>query len=655
MISGEGNPEQQGKLRERADVLLEAPEENPPRMMSPEEVLRFTRFSLDHCCEAVFWTTEDARFFDVNQAACRSLGYSREEILDMTVFDVDPEISPGDWKEHWKEVEQQGARVIESQHRAKDGSLFPVELSINHFDYEGAGYHCIFARDVTDRKRTDEALRNSEERLRMLFECAPDGYYLSDLKGNFLDGNRAAEELVGYKREELVGKSFLSTGVKLLSPSQLPKAAALLAKSALGYRTGPDDFLLNTSRGSQVPVEISTFPVTIQGQRQILGIARDISKRSRAEAALRASEQKYQALVENLRDVVYSFDPDGTVYYVSPNVESWFGYTVEEIVGRNFMEFVHPDDRQLVLAAYEKTMSTREQFPTICRLLRKDGGCVHVEELGKVLTEGGEIVGVTGVLRDITERKRAEKAIRRAERLSSLGTLAAGIAHEINNPVGSALLAAEIALAIKDDPDEAERFEKCVNNVIVSLERCGRIVRNVLTFSRDEPAQKQPCQISEVIQQSWDLARSYAQRHHATIQLALDRDLPEVVIGRLDMELALINLLRNAITACGEDGQIMIRTELVDAGIRISVEDNGCGITDEQKTHLFDPFYSTWQAKGGTGLGLSITYGIVQDHGGVLEVRSAPGKGTTVSVTLPVEEGLRQTGNEQRRSSDGCT
>ena len=374
-------------------------------------------------------------------------------------------------------------------------------------------------------------------------------------------------------------------------------------------------------------------------------LRKQVAERVAAENALRTSERKFRTFMESATDLMYMADKDANFTSVNQAMVGVLGYSKEELIGMSATGLLSEETlegfeaRQAELFA--NGVMTDEPIWTA-----KDGKEVHGEiKVVALYDSDGEFAATAGVFRDVTQRRRAEEALRRAERLSSLGTLSAGFAHEINNPVGAALLAAETALAIKDDPDERERFEKCLNNVVASLDRCGQIARNLLTFSRDGPAEKEPCDISEVVRQSRDLAQAYAQRHRTTIRLALERDLPEVLIGRLDMELALINLLRNAIRAGGEHGQVVIRAELADARVRISVEDNGCGMTDEQIKHVFDPFYTTWQAQGGTGLGLSITYGIVQDHGGTIEVEGTPGEGTTVTITLPAHEEPASTDN----------
>ncbi|MBA7482134.1 Non-motile and phage-resistance protein [subsurface metagenome] len=189
---------------------------------------------------------------------------------------------------------------VEAVFVAKDGKLIAVEGNANPWARGGEviATRGIF-RDITERKRVEEALKSSEERLKILFEFAPDGIYLNDLKGNFIDGNKAAEEITGYKRDELIGKSFLK--LKLLPLEQIPRAAALLAKNALGKPSGPDEFILNQKDGSQIPVEIRTFPVKIKGKTLALGIARDITERKRAERELQEKNEQLDAQNEELR------------------------------------------------------------------------------------------------------------------------------------------------------------------------------------------------------------------------------------------------------------------------------------------------------------------------------------------------------------------
>jgi len=172
-------------------------------------------------------------------------------------------------------------------------------------------------------------LTSSEERLQILFEHAPDAYYLSDLKGTFVDGNAAAERITGYKKGELIGKSFLK--LKLLSAGDLPKVTSLLARNVLGRSTGPDELTLIRKDGTPVVVEIRTHPVRIGGRRLVLGIARDISARKRAEAAQQESEERFRDLIEHSHDLIQSVDPDGRFQYVNNAWLKALGYKKSEI------------------------------------------------------------------------------------------------------------------------------------------------------------------------------------------------------------------------------------------------------------------------------------------------------------------------------------
>ena len=165
--------------------------------------------------------------------------------------------------------------------------------------------------DITDIKLTEKELRDSEERLKILFEYAPDAYYISDLKGKFIDGNIAAEKVTGYKREELIGKTFLK--LKLLSLPNLPKAVKLLADNLRGLPTGPDEFVLKRKDNSKVMVEISTYPVKIKGKILVLGIARDITNRKKTEIALAESEEKYRTVFENTGTAMIIIEEDMTI------------------------------------------------------------------------------------------------------------------------------------------------------------------------------------------------------------------------------------------------------------------------------------------------------------------------------------------------------
>ncbi len=267
------------------------------------------------------------------------------------------------------------------------------------------------ARDQAERLEAERALRESEERLRVLFEFAPDAYYLIDLEGTFVDGNRAAEELTGHAREELIGRSFLK--LSLLSARQLPQAAALLARSARGKPTGPTEFTLTRKDGDHVTVEIRTFPVTIHGQRLVLGVARDITERKRAQEEL----TKLHRAVESSGEVVFLTDGEGIFTYVNPEFTRLYGFNAAEVVGKATPRILKSGTcGQEKYQVFWQALLAKETVKGQRVNRTKDGRCVDVEvSVSPVLDDDGAIVAFLAIQSDITERRRAEEALRRSE------------------------------------------------------------------------------------------------------------------------------------------------------------------------------------------------------------------------------------------------
>jgi len=268
-------------------------------------------------------------------------------------------------------------------------------------------------RDITERKQTEEALKSSEERLKIIFESAPDAYYLSDLKGVFIDGNKTAEDLLGYKKEELIGKSFLN--LKLLSAKELLKASKLLVKNIQGKGTGPDEFLLNSGDGSQIPVEISTYPVKINGKTVVLGIARDISKRKQIEEDLKKNEQFLISVLESVQDGVSVLNQDLTVLHVNGIMNKWYKENLP-LEGKKCYEVYHNADKPCSPCPSLRCLESGNTEWNIVKGL--PGSSTQWIELFSYPIKdpnSDKMTGVVEFVRDITERKKAEEALKESE------------------------------------------------------------------------------------------------------------------------------------------------------------------------------------------------------------------------------------------------
>ena len=236
------------------------------------------------------------------------------------------------------------------------------------------------------------------------------------------------------------------------------------------------------------------------------------------------------------------------------------------------------------------------------------------------------------LVEDWTETlRKSNEQLRRFERLSSIETLASGIAHEINNPLNSILLIARYALKGKEalDPDEA------FQSIIAEAERGGRVVRSILKFAREEQTAKSFGDINEVVQRAVGTARTYVRPAHVRIEMELAASLPPVLINANEIEEVIVNLVKNAVEAAGGKIHVKVKTQAAGDKVRVIVTDDGAGIPREILAQIFDPFFTTKRTSGGSGLGLSISYGIVSDHGGKLSVHSEPGHGATFTMELP--------------------
>lgn len=271
--------------------------------------------------------------------------------------------------------------------------------------------------EIAARRSTEKLLEASEQKYRTLFESAPDAFSISDLAGNFIDGNRKTEDLTGYRRDEAIGRNFLS--LNLLPLSLVPRAMKLLALNALGRATGPDEFELIAKGGHVTPVEVSTFPVTIDGKRVVLGIARDITERRRSEERLRSLSKRLEFLVSSSPAIIYTcrYGGDWAATFVSDNLRNVLGYDAQEYLDApGFrVEGIHPDDRERVLAGLS-ALGAADSYEHEYRFRHKNGAYRWMfDRINVVRDEEGKPVECVGSWIDIDARKSAEEAWRESE------------------------------------------------------------------------------------------------------------------------------------------------------------------------------------------------------------------------------------------------
>ena len=326
-------------------------------------------------------------------------------------------------------------------------------------------------------------------------------------------------------------------------------------------------------------------------------------------------------------------------------LEQAFGYGEQELCRLTLADLAHPEDAaRLVGLVRGLSAASGQPTRTECRFVRRDGRVVWCRtSLSPWPPLPGEpdAPRIVVAVDDVSEQRRAEQKIRESERLVAVGTLSAGIAHEINNPVGSILASAQYALMVMADPDGGEKVAESLRNIVAEARRCGQIVKSVLKFAREETTERWAADLNQIVGQARDHSLEMTRRYGATLDLALAPGLPAVLVNPTEMEQLLANLIRNALQAGGYGIHVAVRTEARDGQVHLSVVDDGPGMPPEIREQIFDPFFTTREASGGTGLGLSMVHGIVSGHGGQVSVHSEPGRGTEVRVELPAHDPAR--------------
>ncbi len=380
-----------------------------------EEALRASeekyRVLFETAQDAIFLSDERGRFLDVNQAACESLGYTKEKLLELCNKDIDADPSGHEAFMKVRDGLLENMRFEVDQHR-KDGTLLPVEITGCFFTSGGQRISLAIARDITDRKNAEEALRESEKKYRDLVETVTNVGILVAQDGKLVFTNTAISDILGYSREELAS---YQNPFDLIHPGDRTMVLERHMKRLKGEEAPEKySYRIITRDGSIKWVEVTGVKFDWRGKPATLNFFTDISERKRAEDALRESEAKYRDLVENISDVIYSIDKDGVMTYISPAIESIFGYSPSEIIGRPLIEFVYKEDLTRMRKRFEETLSGHIK-PSEYRFLSKSGEIHWILASSKPVFIENQVVGIQGVLTDNTERKRAEIALQEKE------------------------------------------------------------------------------------------------------------------------------------------------------------------------------------------------------------------------------------------------
>ncbi len=499
--------------------------------------------------------------------------------------------------------------------------------------------------------------QDSNDRHWFLFEKAPVAYQSLDSEGCLLEVNPAWLKILGYERNEVIGKSF----TRFLTPEYVPVFKENFPRFKEKGELRGIRFESFHKSGKRLTVEgDGTVSYDERGNfRRTHCVIRDITDELASEKALQESQELLAGVVDSVTDHMSMVNEDLDIIWANDTARSMFG---PDIIGEKCYWKYHkrktPCDKCLVLRVFE-TGETQEHETTVISNTGEEFHFWCTANVGLRHADGRPKT-VVEVSRDVTARKRIEDELRRhqdhleqlvndrtrklavsqekltrTERLASMGTLAAGIAHEINNPLGSIMLGLDTGLKSINNHG---LLEVILNQGKRDVRRCSEIVKGILRFARQQPSEKWIVDLNNVARDAFDLTKQYGDKHNVSLELCVSNDSNLVLGNPIELEQVVINLIHNAVHACDDNGQVTVNTGRKANSACLTVSDNGCGLSQEQMERVFDPFYTTRSKQGGTGLGLSTTHGIVADHAGTIDIESAPNTGTTFTVTLPREE-----------------
>jgi PAS domain S-box-containing protein len=405
---------------------------------------------------------------------------------------------------------------------------------------------------------------------------------------------------------------------------RIAKPIAVLHEGARRIGSGNLDHQLTLKTGDELEHLAEAFNGMAANLKQSFS---QLEQRSRE---IEATKGYLENLLENANDVIYTLDTEQRFTYVNNKVSGW-GYRKEDLIGRPYLSLLSKRHRgRRLKSTLDIGAKQVYEVEVLCRTGDTRTVMVSVSPL---CDAQGRIHGVLGIARDITDTKKLEQQIRSSEKLASIGKLAAGVAHEINNPLGGIL---NCLYNLRKGTLSLARQEEYAASIEDGLRRVQKIVRQLLEFSQQHEPEFSPANINEVVERVLVLTEHALAAKRIALEKQLQPDLPALMVDRHMMEQVLMNLILNAVQAIKDGGTITIRTRAQDGICRVAVEDTGCGIPSHVLPHIFDPFFTTKGTGEGTGLGLSVSLGLVERHGGQILVDSEVGKGSVFTVCLPL-------------------